>query len=86
MRAPQWLLVHGYFDCSGAILGHAWLLHEGKIFCPTMDRLLNEQAYYAEHQTVPLVTYTVQEAARMVIEHKHYGPWVHEDKLLVGRD
>lgn len=86
MRAPQWLLVHGYFDCQGVRLGHAWLLHEGKIFCPTLDRVFDEAAYYAEHQTVPLVTYTLHQAANLVIEHKHYGPWAHEDELLVGED
>ena len=82
MRSPRWLLVHGYFDCRGAIVGHAWLLCEGKIFCPTMDRLFHEPTYYAKHQTVPIVTYTVREAAKMAIRYKHYGPWIEAEKLL----
>jgi hypothetical protein len=79
------VLVHGYFDCQGVKLGHAWLLHEGKIFCPTFDRLFDEAAYYAEHRTTPLVNYALHQAANLVIEHKHYGPWLHEDELLVGQ-
>ncbi len=86
MRAQQWLLVHGYFDCEGVKLGHAWLLHEGKIFCPTFDRVFDEQEYYDAHHTVPLKTYTATEAAQQVIEHKHFGPWSCDDDLLVGRD
>lgn len=86
IQAPQWQLVHGYFDCQRVRLGHAWLLHQGKIFCPTLDRVFDEAAYYAEHQTVPLVTYTVHQAAKLVIEHKHYGPWEHEGSLLVSED
>lgn len=86
MRAPSWTLVHGCFECDGARLGHAWLLRDGEIFCPTFDRVFDESEYYAKHHTVPLVTYTVMEAVRFAVIHKHYGPWLREDELLVGID
>jgi len=83
-QAPEWLLVHGYFDL-GLHLGHAWLLHEGKIFCPTLDRLFDESDYYEKHDAVPLAFYSVRQAAKLLIEHKHYGPWDHADDLHYRR-
>lgn len=74
MRAPDWLLVHGRYG-HDVSLGHAWLLREGQIFCPTYDRLFEEQLYYAFANAVPEVTYTHVDAAVNIVRQGHYGPW-----------
>jgi len=74
MRAPDWLLVHGYYGHE-VRLGHAWLLRNAQIFCPTCDRLFDEQLYYALVDAVPEVTYTYEDALVNIIKQRHYGPW-----------
>ena len=82
MQAPEWVLVHGYLDCEGVPIGHAWLLHEGQVFCPTSDRIYSEAEYAAEMKAVILVTYNLKQAAAAVVAHRHYGPWHCVEGLL----
>ena len=73
MLDPRWHLVHGYFGPLKT--GHAWLLRDGEIFCPTLDRLFPEPCYFERHLAVAVVTYTAKQAAGEVIRSGHYGPW-----------
>jgi len=86
MQAPEWVLVHGCLGCEGVAIGHAWLLHEGQVFCPTGDRIYSEVEYAAEMKAVILATYNQNQAATAVLAHRHYGPWHNAEGLLHRRD
>lgn len=86
MRAPEWTMIHGYLDCDGVAVGHAWLAHDGQVFCPTSDRLFTQAEYEAEMKPVILATYSQKQAAAEAIAHRHYGPWCCDEGLIFSRD
>jgi hypothetical protein len=77
-RFAEWTLVHGevamLINGSTRML-HAWLTNEGKVYDPVLDRLFNEAAYTQLVAAKSFAWYSRREAAKMVLEHDHFGPW-----------
>lgn len=79
-NAEGWHLVHGFAFVGGMIPGaHAWLrLPDGRVWDPTENGYGSEQEYAANWHATPFREYTQQEAAQLMAEHGHYGPWYDE--------
>lgn len=79
-RAPEWQLVHG--ECNGppnvGRLGHAWLEHADQVF-PAAD-------YRRIYGAVELARYALKDAAQLVAQSGHYGPWASDTRLANNRD
>ncbi len=72
-------IVHGYPRnvVGGDFNGHAWLEWRGWAFDPTTNEKLRPQVYYSRYSIDPqhCRRYTVKEAAALLLETKHFGPW-----------
>ena len=78
--APEARLVHGTYapDLLSGTPGvnHAWVeLPGGIVFDGVYQRFFVGAAYYVAMNCIAEVSYTPEEAARLVIEAGHIGPW-----------
>ena len=82
---PDIRVVHGLVTGTGGGIegvryGHAWVEYEGIAFdfAQGGDPVsVPVETYYAVGQIDPLETvrYSVREARRLAVQHRHYGPW-----------
>ena len=83
---PGIVLVHGTVTGQGPIAGirygHAWIEIGDVVLDPSNGRFVcaRKAAYYAVGEIAePVTRYAFEEAARQMLETRHYGPW---EKLL----
>jgi hypothetical protein len=83
-RFIGWRIVHGMVDlgafandakASGVSIDHAWLESDDQVYDTTLDRTFAKDDYYRQYGACSLVIYTAAEAARLVLDEGHYGPW-----------
>jgi hypothetical protein len=79
---PGIVLVHGTVTGQGPIAGmrygHAWIEIGDVVLDPSNGRFVcaRKSAYYAVGEiNEPLTRYAFEEAARQMLETRHYGPW-----------
>lgn len=66
---------------KGRKFGHAWCEFVGDVETLVIDysngnrAVLPKPLYYKVGQVCDVSRYTLDEVRRMMIEHKHYGPW-----------
>jgi hypothetical protein len=67
------MLVHGYrVSYAGIKIGHAWIeLADGRVYDPVEDRYYEPGRYGG----VAVIRYSKREAAKLLAQHGHYGPW-----------
>ena len=76
------VLVHGTVTGQGPIAGirygHAWIEIGDVVLDPSNGRFVcaRTSAYYAVGEiSEPVACYAFEEAARQMLETRHYGPW-----------
>ena len=79
---PGIVLVHGTVTGQGPIAGirygHAWIEIGDVVLDPSNGRFVcaRKAAYYAVGEIAePVTRYAFEEAARQMLETRHYGPW-----------
>ena len=89
---PGIVLVHGTVTGQGPIAGirygHAWVEIGDVVLDPSNGRFVcaRKSAYYAVGQiTEPTARYEFDEAARQMLETRHYGPWETRPILTLPR-
>ena len=85
---PGIVLVHGTVTGQGPIAGirygHAWIEVGDVVLDPSNGRFVcaRKSAYYAVGEiNEPVVRYAFEEAARQMLETRHYGPWIKRPSL-----
>ena len=71
-------LVHGYYSPPDLpfVTQHAWVdLGTGVVFDGVLQGFYAASGYAEVYRTEEVVRYTPSEAVRMLLEHKHWGPW-----------
>ena len=76
----DWTLVHGRPVLQRPPFiryGHAWLEKDGQVYCPSTDKTMPVELYYAIGQITEeeMYRYNREEARREIVEHRHWGPW-----------
>jgi hypothetical protein len=75
----RWFLIHGgiaQHPLSENIIGHAWIeLDDGRVYDPVLDKFMTKDAYMIHRRAVIERCYSLDEALRLVVEARHYGPW-----------
>lgn len=70
------LLVHGYItDKIGRTIDHAWTENGNNVYDPVMDKTMPRMVYYSLLQVEVFKKYTYDEAIKMGMKTKVYGPW-----------
>ena len=82
------VLVHGTVTGQGPIAGirygHAWIEIGDVVLDPSNGRFVcaRKADYYAAGEIrEPVVRYSFEEAARQMLETRHYGPWIKRPSL-----
>jgi hypothetical protein len=70
-----WKLVHGEVDYIGGRMRHAWLERAGRVYDAVLNRFFDADAFVRIASPTPLATYSIMEAARMVVSSRHFGAW-----------
>jgi hypothetical protein len=78
-RQSEWLLIHGTVESPlfGQI-GHAWLRSQSqsRVYDPDHDQIWDSDEYARVLGAVEVVSYTMTEAAQLMLAHNHLGPWI----------
>jgi hypothetical protein len=76
-QAPEWVLVHGVANGppGTGTIGHAWLEHGAVVYDPVLDRSFPVIEYQHQFGAMGHARYTAEEAAYLLVQHGHYGPW-----------
>ena len=56
-------------------IGHAWLSRGEIVYDPVFNRYSTVGEYYKSLEVQEITTYTLLEAARMMVAMGHSGPW-----------
>ncbi len=77
------LLVHGHiynpFEGGNySELDHAWIVKADQVWDPTLGKWWNKEAYYQLFRVEEYATYTFEEMAKLMLQTKHWGPWLSE--------
>ena len=81
---PGWVLVHGVAtgtggEIQGVPFGHAWVERTSRflerVYDPTADQLVLRALYYHVGRIGRTVRYEVDQALKLALETRHYGPW-----------
>jgi hypothetical protein len=75
LDVDRWSLVHASVLGAAGTIGHAWLVRDGVVYDPVLDAEMPEVDYARRFRVAGPRIYSVVEAARMVLETGHYGPW-----------
>jgi hypothetical protein len=79
MEFPEdtpWRLVHGLVRAPDSVsAGHAWLENGSEAFDPVLNLTGQIQEYRTFVAATVLETFDQRQAAALVVEHRHYGPW-----------
>jgi hypothetical protein len=71
----------GHQEIAGVAFGHAWVETEDLVF--DRDNVFRKDLYYRVGACRSVHLYTIEKARRMLLRHRHYGPW-HEDNEPVA--
>jgi hypothetical protein len=83
-RFIGWQIVHGMVDLGafaneaaggGVLIDHAWLQSDDQVYDTTLDQAFAKDDYYRRYSARSLVSYSLVEAALLVVDEGHYGPW-----------
>lgn len=85
---PTWTLVHGHALINGMPCGRAWLERDGWVYDPVLDESLPWLDYAEREGAMRLASFSNQDAAREMLVHDTYGPWLQKstepiDKALM---
>lgn len=86
-RDLSFLLCHGDAIGTGPIkgikFGHAWVeTPDGNLvfdFANGKQAIVPAAIYYKVGQITNVHRYTIKQAAKLIVEHAHYGPWHESD-------
>ena len=72
-------LVHGRlvnpFGVGHPLLDHAWIETDDEIYDPVMDKTWGRAIFYSLFKPTVFKRYNREEARKMILKHKHWGPW-----------
>lgn len=76
LRFSRAVLCHGTITgLDGQPVGRAWLEIGGLIYDPEVDRHYSREAFCHKFGAVTLTRYSQDDAARLIFQEQHYGPW-----------
>ena len=77
--AGDWRLAHGEVNMmendDSFRFGHAWLESKTEVFDPVINKIFHRAVFYRTHRPTKLNRFSRTEAAIMIAEQDHYGPW-----------
>lgn len=72
-------IVTGQKQIEGVRYGHAWVEFEEDgmefVYDTTNEKVFPRVLYYAVGQITDTKSYSLEEAYRECLKHRHYGPW-----------
>ena len=77
-----WYLVHGVYrwppgppEDESIDIDHAWLEDDLHVFDPVKAEYFTKQSFYKDFDVRNVRRYTLKDAAKMIRQHSHWGPW-----------